>query len=229
MQITFPRARDVLSPGARRGCALIRRPVSHRCRTVFANLIHPVGSGTISPATRHRHEQLQMGQPLLAPARDRSAPGYASDDLLPPGCAALSSPRVNAAVPGASRPRGRRRPFTGAGRKAPAPAPSGSALRALRQAAKEWVWLYDFRDGVSIEDLAEREGLEEKSIREGIDRARDSEIEALAQVADPTDLLQPLPVFPFGPFTPASACPHRGPLLGGHPARVCMVCHAVSP
>lgn len=82
---------------------------------------------------------------------------------------------------------------------------------------------------MSLTEIAHDAGLTAKAVKHGIERAIESEILALGQVEAQPEDPPTLPIFPLGAFTPRSACPHHGPLRAGYPARVCMVCHEVSP
>jgi hypothetical protein len=96
---------------------------------------------------------------------------------------------------------------------------------ALAQVAKEWIWLWDVRNGVSTGEIALREGLSPRRVRQGIARAQADEKSLKGDTADTNSVRPPLmvPLFPIGPFTPQSACAHRGPIKRGAPF-VCMVC-----
>lgn len=98
-------------------------------------------------------------------------------------------------------------------------------MYGLRQAARDWVWLYDLRHGVGMEAIARRDGVDLSTVYDGVrrarglERSRPSEVLAAAESqGDP----RVVPLFPVGAFTPASACPHSGPV---GPSFCCMVCH----
>jgi hypothetical protein len=121
-----------------------------------------------------------------------------------------------------------------AGRAEAVPTPSlrlGCESSSLRQAARDYVWLYDRRQGLKATEIAARDGVGEQTVRDGLRRARDLEAYAAELIgrlascpaADAWDGL--IPLFPIGAFTPQSECPHRGPITPGRPV-VCMVCHA---
>jgi len=112
--------------------------------------------------------------------------------------------------------------------------------------AREFLWLDDHRRGLSLRSIARREGLSLRRIQHGVARARERE-RSTASVASPMrdrflddesrarrgfwetgsdDPRRPprlVPLFPIGPFTPQSTCPHRGPIRPGS-VLCCMVC-----
>jgi hypothetical protein len=98
----------------------------------------------------------------------------------------------------------------------------------LGTAAREYVWLWDYRHGRPTKEIAARERLSERRVREGISRAAASmtltpgETSALTDPALRTPRLEPL--FPILTFTPQSACGHKRDLRKGS-CFVCMVCH----
>jgi hypothetical protein len=99
----------------------------------------------------------------------------------------------------------------------------------LATAAREYVWLWDQRHGVSTKAIAERTGLSAKRVRFGVARARAHERKAAQDfsVRNPSwAVRQPrlVPLFPIGSYTPQSACPHHGPIRVGS-VFCCMVCH----
>lgn len=104
---------------------------------------------------------------------------------------------------------------------------------SLESAARDYVWLYDLRHGVSPRAIAARSGVSVRLVREGIERAR--ALENRCPKDNPTDGLKPgrqddlgfrlIPLFPIGAFTPRSECPHRDTLERGSKL-CCMVCHA---
>lgn len=119
------------------------------------------------------------------------------------------------------------RPAEAVGRKY---APEKFARRTrdttLRTAAQEYIWLYDRRHGIGITEIAQRSGVNTDAVKQGLKRARQVEQAAdLSPLREPTESYRRLiPLFPVGPFTPESACPHRDPLAPDSPF-VCMTCH----
>lgn len=61
-----------------------------------------------------------------------------------------------------------------------------------------------------------------------IRRAEELESQCADTAIEASDDPRTLPIFPIGAFTPASTCPHRGPLPSGLRPTVCMVCHDTS-
>jgi hypothetical protein len=102
----------------------------------------------------------------------------------------------------------------------------------LAMAASEYIWLYDNRHGVSIEEIAAREGVSVGRVRYGVKRAgaqeRDDSQDPLSEQSSlrPGSVLPPrlVPLFPIGLYTPLSACPHPEPIQQGS-TLCCMVCH----
>jgi hypothetical protein len=111
--------------------------------------------------------------------------------------------------------------------------PGPERAMSLAVAARDYVWLYDFRHGVGIREIAAREGLGVRSVQQGINRAR--ALDAKFTKDDLVEDLKPAhlgalnfrltPLFPIVPFTPESTCPHRDPIKRGS-SFCCMVCHA---
>jgi hypothetical protein len=92
----------------------------------------------------------------------------------------------------------------------------------LEIAAKEYVWLWDRRHGISIEAIAAREGTSIGRVRFGVARARAQE-----KSTDSTSAVRPprlVPLFPIEAYTPQASCAHRRPIELGS-ALCCMVCH----
>jgi hypothetical protein len=109
---------------------------------------------------------------------------------------------------------------------------SGRTL-TLKVAAREWMWLYDYRHGMSLEEIAGYEGLSVERILQGVRR-----LEALEGRRSKDDLLgnfksgrldgvefRLIPLFPIGAFTPQSICSHHDSIERGS-RLCCMVCHA---
>ncbi len=112
--------------------------------------------------------------------------------------------------------------------------------------ARELVWLDDIRRGYSIKEIARREGVGCRRIQYGVSRARErgglpstsegdsrhdwqgrneQETGTIEKVRrdDPNRPPRLVPLFPVGPFTPQSACPHHGSIRSGS-MFCCMVC-----
>jgi hypothetical protein len=97
----------------------------------------------------------------------------------------------------------------------------------------EYIWLYDRRHGMGIEEIAARNHVSVGRVRFGLKRA--AALDSRLSKAEPIDDLQPgrlgdvglrlIPLFPIGPFTPRSACPHGESIERGS-RFCCMVCHA---
>jgi hypothetical protein len=129
------------------------------------------------------------------------------------------------------------RPAAGQGGFASIPAPV---------AAREDLWLGKARQGWKISEIARRVGLGPRRILHGIARAREREensrkresrLQGAMQGEEPPVIVNSggnagddprrpprlVPLFPIGPFTPRSACPHRGRIRPGS-VFCCMVC-----
>jgi hypothetical protein len=99
----------------------------------------------------------------------------------------------------------------------------------LKTAAREYVWLYDYRHGVSLGEIASRDRISVQRIAFGVGRARaqekgstcDGVIDITSRVATGPRLV---PLFPIGHYTPHSECPHKEPIEPGS-SLCCMVCH----
>jgi hypothetical protein len=121
---------------------------------------------------------------------------------------------------------------------------------AVRAEAREYMWLDWEREGISPRAIARRERLSVRRIQLGLARARRRENTSRSMESRKREYLhkrdgaetkisrspsvpdqhqgrkQPprlVPLFPIGPFTPASACPHQGPIRRGS-VICCMVC-----
>jgi hypothetical protein len=111
--------------------------------------------------------------------------------------------------------------------------PSTDQSLTLEVAAKDYIWLYDFRRGIGCSKIAAVEGVNVRQVQEGIERARKLERkgskDALIEDLKPGGLgdigFRLTPLFPIGSFTPQSTCPHRNPMKRGS-GFCCMVCHA---
>lgn len=122
----------------------------------------------------------------------------------------------------------------GPGAEAPPTAPETArnrrALATLRKAARELIWLYERRQGDTVARIAGRAGVSAERVEAGLRRAQAREpvlaaVRDLAGLAEALGMPRVLPIFPVGPFTPGSRCPHRGPIPPGS-SLCCMVCHA---
>jgi hypothetical protein len=123
------------------------------------------------------------------------------------------------------------------------------AMGGLWAQAREYIWLDDVRSGIGIKAIALREGVGERRVQYGVKRARARESASSLRDSRARDVLRDrdvgksartwgsagkwgpgsgypprlIPLFPIGPFTPQSKCPHIGPIRPG--SRVCcMIC-----
>ncbi|HKI17453.1 MAG TPA: hypothetical protein VKA15_06215 [Isosphaeraceae bacterium] len=102
----------------------------------------------------------------------------------------------------------------------------------LAVAARDYVWLWDKRHGISREEIATREGVSVRSVRRGLARALAQEKgdvqdgQSGAGGASDSSLRSPrlIPMFPVDSYTPQSTCAHRRALRSGS-LFCCMVCH----
>lgn len=114
---------------------------------------------------------------------------------------------------------------------------------AVPREVRESLWLQEVRCGHRIAEIAAREGLSKRRVQAGVSRARereeglprwDSRMRRVLRKRDqaegtsgvPWDPECPpilIPLFPIAAFTPASTCPHHGPIPAGSPF-CCMVC-----
>jgi hypothetical protein len=100
---------------------------------------------------------------------------------------------------------------------------------SLASSAREHVWLWDQQHGVSAHEIAARAGIPVRRVWRGLARARAQERKAVEDVSlgnGSAAVRRPrlVPLFPIGPFTPQSTCPHHGPIRVGS-VFCCMVCH----
>jgi hypothetical protein len=103
---------------------------------------------------------------------------------------------------------------------------------SLKVAAREYIWLWDRRHGMRVEEIASRSRCSVNRVREGLQRARALEkgdVEfgqggAGAFSAGAQQSLRLIPMFPLGSYTPQSTCAHHGPIQAGS-LFCCMVCH----
>jgi len=86
---------------------------------------------------------------------------------------------------------------------------------------KELGWLDKVSRGYTTAQIARSEHLSVRRIQHGVARARTSE--SKVQARKPIRPPRLVPLFPIGPFTPSSACPHHGPIPAGS-VLCCMVC-----
>ena len=100
----------------------------------------------------------------------------------------------------------------------------GKSTRAmsLKILAKEYIWLWDVRHGVSISEIAIREGVSVPRVRFGVARARAQERVCPTEAATRPPRL--IPLFPLGAFTPQSTCGHHRAIEPGS-FLCCVVCH----
>ena len=104
---------------------------------------------------------------------------------------------------------------------------SSSRVRFSRRltlaiAAKEYIWLWDHRHGISAKAIAIREGVSIFRVRFGLARAEAHERGCCIDNAVRPPRLVPL--FPIGPYTPLSSCRHSRPIQSGS-VLCCMICH----
>jgi hypothetical protein len=132
------------------------------------------------------------------------------------------------------------------GQLRPAAVQGGCISVSAPVAAREDLWLGKIREGWRISELSRRAGLSARRILHGIARARERErasrrresrtkeamreqrsgsVAGQGRLAEDGCSRPPrlVPLFPIGPFTPQSACPHRGPVRPGS-ILCCMVC-----
>ena len=93
---------------------------------------------------------------------------------------------------------------------------------SLQVMAREYIWLWDHRHGISTKAIAMREGVTVQRVEFGLDRAQAQEKSS----ANSTAIRPPrlVPLFPIGSYTPLSACGHKRPIVPGS-VLCCMVCH----
>jgi hypothetical protein len=107
-------------------------------------------------------------------------------------------------------------------RKQSRPCARLSRRLTLAIAAKEYIWLWDFRHGISVKAIASREDLSLRRVRFGLARAEAHERGYCNDAAVKPPRLVPL--FPIGSYTPLSGCRHKQPIQTGS-LLCCMVCH----
>jgi hypothetical protein len=88
--------------------------------------------------------------------------------------------------------------------------------------AKEYIWLWDVRHGVSTNEIAMREKVTTRRVQQGLARAKAQERGRPSEsTVHPPRLI---PLFPIGAYTPQSTCAHQGSIEPGS-LFCCMVCH----
>jgi hypothetical protein len=93
---------------------------------------------------------------------------------------------------------------------------------SLQIMAREYVWLWDHRHGISTKAIAMREGVTVRRVEFGLARAQAQEKTCASSTAIRPPRL--VPFFPIGSYTPHSACGHNRPIAPGS-VLCCMVCH----
>lgn len=103
-------------------------------------------------------------------------------------------------------------------------------MPGLRIAARDFVRLLDSGRGISVRRIAKAHGVTEQHVRNRIGAARRLARESAEATAPDPDLtadspghLRVIPLFPVGPLTPSSPCPHRGRIPEGS-RLYCVVC-----
>ncbi len=93
----------------------------------------------------------------------------------------------------------------------------------LEATAKEYLWLWDLRHGLSAKAVASRSGVNVRHIHIAAARAARQEYRSRAA----RDLHPPrlIPLFPIGGYSPHSVCAHHRPIEIGS-VLCCMVCHS---
>ncbi len=99
----------------------------------------------------------------------------------------------------------------------------------LAVAAREYVWLWDHRHGISTEMIASRAGVSVRRVQFGLSRAQAQEKGDVlndSTWANVHGIRAPrlIPMFPIGPYTPLSTCCHHRAITSGS-LFCCMVCH----
>lgn len=92
--------------------------------------------------------------------------------------------------------------------------------------ARDALWADKRAAGMSAEAIAAEAGVSKRLVNRRLALARDAAAEAPEGPAGkPPPWLFLVPLFPIGPFTPTSKCPHCGPIPEGS-ILCCMVCSA---
>jgi hypothetical protein len=107
-------------------------------------------------------------------------------------------------------------------RRRKAGAPRSNEGMSLATLAKEYIWLWDVRHGISTSEIAMREGISVRLVQFGVLRAE--ALEKNCPTEAPIRMPRLIPLFPLGPLTPQSACRHNGPIETGS-LFCCVVCH----
>lgn len=106
------------------------------------------------------------------------------------------------------------------------PRVTGEALKA-----RDALWLAWMEAGWGTDEIAERAGVSRQLVNRRLRVAEATLSESVSPAPGPPPKapvpwwLELVPLFPVGPFTPASECPHRGPIRKGS-LLCCMVCSA---
>jgi hypothetical protein len=90
-------------------------------------------------------------------------------------------------------------------------------------AAREYVWLWDYRHGTTTQEIADREHLSERRVRFGLARARSYERPTGDTLAAAPRAPRLEPIFPIGMLVLTSLCPHFRPIRVGS-VIYCVVC-----
>ncbi len=119
-------------------------------------------------------------------------------------------------------------------------------VNGLAREVRDQEWSRLHQGGKSTSAIAEQAGVSVQLVRRALARLREQEASRIQDEADPSRLperdgespegsppaqasvrtpwwLELVPLFPIGAFTPASECPHRGPIRPGS-LLCCMVC-----
>jgi DNA-binding CsgD family transcriptional regulator len=108
------------------------------------------------------------------------------------------------------------------GKRRKAGTPRFNEGMSLATLAKEYIWLWDVRHGISTSEIAIREGISVRLVQFGVLRAE--ALEKNCPTEAPIRIPPLIPLFPLGPLTPQSACRHNGPIETGS-LFCCVVCH----
>lgn len=109
--------------------------------------------------------------------------------------------------------------------------PASKRVTGEALTARDALWLSWREDGRSAAEIAERAGVSRQLVNRRLRVAEATRAESVSADSDPSPpprdpwWLELVPLFPIGPFTPASECPHRGPIREGS-LLCCMVCSA---
>lgn len=106
---------------------------------------------------------------------------------------------------------------------------SGKRITGEALLARDALWLQWREEGMTAVAIAGRAEVSRQLVNRRLriaEAARDAAEEAAAALPPRATVpwwLQLVPLFPVGPFTPESACPHNGPIREGSQL-CCMVC-----